>query len=274
MKKLVMLMLCMALVLPMSYGDVTHTIKKNGVNQGDLVNALKSTQTLVNELAADHDADNATVAELVVDHDADNNVMDDLKTAVNGLRTYLNDGMLAHGTLLISGTLPEDFKTTTTVIFTLSGVAYAKVAEDDLDFSAAYTVNTGAAAGTLWGAFLVQTTSAGVISTKAVGADQAYASEAAAIAALPSADALNVAIGYITVNANEADAWVANTDDLTPTSDLLDANFYNIAVKAIPSAVSSSPAANLTATASAADLTADAVLGSGTEADPAIDVTA
>jgi hypothetical protein len=307
MKKFLALIAVLALALaPVAFATDETELTPNGVSQGTLVRALYRTQVLVNELAADHDADNATVAELVADHDADNdefalavteltelkadhdadnNVMDDLKTLANGLRTYLNDGALAHGTLLISGTLPEDFKTTTTAIYTISGVAYAKAAEDDLDFSAADTVNTGAAAGTFWGVWLVQVNAAGVISTKSPAADQVYTSEALAIAALPAADALNVGIGYITVNSNDTDEWIANTDDLTPTSDCLDANFYNVTVKTIPAAVASSPAsdltaanptgfaANLAATSVAADLTADSVLGSGTVADPKVSLT-
>lgn len=286
MKKFLLGLLVLSLVLIPFAGALASeqdSITPNGLSQGTLVRVLYNIYQTVNELAADHDADNdvldvykTNLDELRADHDADNNVIDDLKTLANGLRTYLNDGALAHGTLLISGTLPEDFKTTTTAIYTISGVAYAKAAEDDLDFSAADTVNTGAAAGTYWGIWLVQVDAAGVISTKSPAADQVYASEAAAIAALPSADALNVGIGYITVNSNEADAWVANTDDLTPTSDCLDANFYNVVVKSIPSAVASSPAADLVAGAPgavAANLTADTTLGSGTEADPAITLT-
>jgi hypothetical protein len=181
---------------------------------------------------------------------------------------------------------PEKFKTTTTAIYTISGVAYAKVAADNIVFSAADTVNTAGAAGTFWGIWLVQVDAAGTVTTKSPAANQVYTSEALAIAALPAVTALNVALGYITVNSNDTDAWIANTDDLTPAgADCLDANFYNVTVKSVPAAVSSSPAsdltaanptgfaANLAATSVAADLTADSVLGSGTVADPSVSLT-
>lgn len=267
-------------------------------------NVLNGYETLLEELAADHDADNNEFAlavteltELKADHDADNDVITDIKTLANGLRTYLNDGMLAHGTLAISA-VPEKYKTTTTTIYTISGVAYAYVATDNLTFSAAYTINTAVGAGDFWGVFLIQIDGTGTVSTKAPAADQVYISEAAAIAALPAADAANVAIGYITVEANNGAAWVANTDDMTPASDCQAANFYNIAIKTIPAAVASSPAADLTAAnptgfaadlaagttvntvaadltanTQAADLSSDSVIGSGTVDDPSVSLT-
>lgn len=160
-------------------------------------------------------------------------------TMINGLRTYLLDGLLQIGTLVISAA-PEKFKTTTTAIFTIAGLPYTKTATDNLVFSAANTINTGAAAGDYWGAWLVQINAAGAISTKPAGglADQVYASEAAAIAALPAVDASNVQLGYITVEANNGADWVANTDDLTAASDCQAANFYDLpGAKTIPAAL-------------------------------------
>ena len=264
---------------------------------------LDAYNTAITELAADHDADNDEFAlavteltELKADHDADNNVIDDVIALANGLRTYLADGLLAIGTLAVTAPTHQ-YKTTTTAIYTISGVAYAKVAEDTLTFTAADTINVTPNAGDFWGAWLVQTTGAGVISTKSVGADQNYASEAEAIAALPAADALNVAVGYITVEANNGASWTANTDDLVAASDCQAVSFVDSTVKTVPSAVVSAPAADLTAanptgfaadlaaanptgfaadlaaTSVAADLTADSVLGSGTVADPKVSLT-
>lgn len=303
MKKVFALISVLALLLaPLAYATSETEITPNGVSQGTLVRVLANLQTTVNELAADHDADNATVAELVADHDADNDVLDGYNTAItelaadhdadndviddvialaNGLRTYLADGLLAIGTLAVTAPTHQ-YKTTTTAIYTISGVAYAKVAEDTLTFTAADTINTAAGAGDFWGAWLVQTTAAGVVSTKSVSADQVYASEAEAIAALPAADPLNVALGYITVEANNGASWTANTDDLVAASDCQAVSFVDSTVKAVPAAVVSAPAADLaaaatttvaadlTATTVAADLTADSVLGSGTEADPKV----
>lgn len=151
----------------------------------------------------------------------------------DSLRNFYASGILVDGTLAISGT-PEDFKTTTTLIHVFSGIQYTKAAEDNLSFSSAYTINTASGAGDFWGAFLIQSTSAGTISTKAVSADQTYADEATAIANLPDADADNNAIGYITVEANNGADWVANTDDMTAASDCQAANFYDTTVNVFP----------------------------------------
>lgn len=145
---------------------------------------------------------------------------------VNGLVNRTADGVLQIGTLAISAT-PEDFKTTTTLYWRRLGIQFSKTATDTLAFASAYTINTGAAAGSFWGAFLVETTDGGTITAKAVSADQVYTTEALAIAALPSATAGSVAIGYITVNANDDTDWVANTDDLTDASDCATASFYD-----------------------------------------------
>lgn len=149
----------------------------------------------------------------------------------------LADGVLVDGDLAISATA-EKFKTTATAYYRISGVQYSKAATDNLVFSAAHTINTAGAAGTYWGAFLVQINAAGTVSTKVVSADQVYATEALAIAALPAADAGNVALGYITVNSSEATAWTANTDDLTDGSDCVEANFADSAVASSTSTVS------------------------------------
>jgi hypothetical protein len=135
------------------------------------------------------------------------------------------NGLLVSGALAISVTA-EKFKTTATIYYILGTGVFSKAATDNLVFSAAYTVNN-AGVGQKWGAFLVQINAAGTFSTKAVSADQVYATEAAAIAALPSADAGNIAVGYITVENKNNLKWTANTDDLTDGSDNTDVNFYN-----------------------------------------------
>lgn len=160
-----------------------------------------------------------------------------LVSTINSLRSYVADGMLQIGTLAISA-VPEKFKTTTEAIFRIGGLPYTKAATDNLVFSAADTINTGSAAGDYWGIWLVQINAAGTVSTKSPAADQVYASEAAAIAALPTADANNIQIGYITVEANNGTDWVANTDDLTAASDCQAANFYDLPAPAtLPAAI-------------------------------------
>lgn len=136
-------------------------------------------------------------------------------TFLNGLRSYVADGMLAISTITVSAGDATDFKTTTTAIYRIAGTHYTKAATDTLSFSAADTINTAAGAGTLWGIWLVQINAAGTISTKPGASDMTYADEATAIAALPAVDADNIQLGYITVQALEATDWVANTDNLT-----------------------------------------------------------
>jgi hypothetical protein len=96
-------------------------------------------------------------------------------------------------------------------------------------FSLTDTINTGAAAGQFWGVFLVQVNSSGTVTQVTPATDQTYATEAAAIAALPSPDADNVDLGYITIQTNSSASWTAGTDDLTAGSDCADVNFYSTA---------------------------------------------
>lgn len=201
----------------MRRSEVLRVLRK--MQAGDLPNAGILTADI---------ADNAvTVAKLAAI----------ITSTINGLRAYVANGMKAIGTLAISA-VPEKFKTTTTAIYAIAGVFYAKAATDNLVFAAADTINTGAAAGQFWGVWLVQINAAGAISTKSPAADQVYASEALAIAALPAPDAGNVQIGYITVQTKANIDWVANTDDLTAASDCGAANFYDApAVPALPAAL-------------------------------------
>ena len=237
----------------------------------------------VTELMADHattktavDETKTLIDELHDDHATFKTVVDDLKALANLLRTNLmGDGLLSIGTLLISATA-EDFKTTTTAYYRIDGIQYSKAATDNLSFSAADTVNTGASAGSFWGIWLVQVNAAGTVSTKSPAADQVYASEAAAIAALPTVDADNVALGYITVQSNDTDAWVANTDDLTPTSDCLDANFTDATPLAFTAAAvsTSAPATLAAGKPTAGPATLAAAVPSSTAVDAVGDMTA
>jgi hypothetical protein len=137
-------------------------------------------------------------------------------------------GLIVGGTLAIDA-VPEKFKLiTTTLVYLISKAVKTKAPATAIAFSSAYTINTAQAAGLYWGAFLVQINAAGTVSTKAVGADQAYATEASAIAGLPEPDAGNIRIGYITVKTKtSAVKWTATTDDLTNGSDCTSAAFYS-----------------------------------------------
>jgi hypothetical protein len=137
-----------------------------------------------------------------------------------------NNGITVAGTLAISVTA-EKFKTTSQLTFYIAEEVYTKAATDLLVFSAADTINTGTAAGSFWGVWLVQINASGTVSTVSPSSDQVYATEAAAINALPVPEGDNVPIGYITVQSNAGVAWTANTDDLTAASDCLLSYFYD-----------------------------------------------
>ncbi len=147
-------------------------------------------------------------------------IINELQAAYVAQQAILIDGVLTHGTLLIDS-VPEKFKTTTASVVRISGVPYVQAATTAIVFTAAHVVSA-----TKFGVILVQQNAAGTIGTKVPSATQAYASGALALAALPTADTGNVAIGYITISAGVA-AWTANTDDMTDASDLTAATFNN-----------------------------------------------
>lgn len=128
------------------------------------------------------------------------------------------DGIYQDAALAVSATA-EKFKTTQTLYWRRNAIQFSKTATDNLTFSSAYTINTGAAAGIKYGAFLIQINDAGTTSTKAVSADQVYTSAALALAAVPATDTGNTAIGTIVIGAKTGASWTANTDDMTAASD-------------------------------------------------------
>lgn len=89
-----------------------------------------------------------------------------------------------------------------------------KAVQDNIAFSAAYTINTAAATGQFWGAFRVQMDSAGVITTKAVSTNQVYGTEAAALAAAPSVDTNMIDLGTITIQSATGAAFTCGTTAL------------------------------------------------------------
>lgn len=139
-------------------------------------------------------------------------------------------GIVTAATLSMNATTKDKFDHTAFAI-KFDGVAYSIGAAANKEFSAVQTVNTGAAASTLWGAWLVQSTVAGVISTKAAGGltDQVFATENEAIDRLPGADAGNVAIGYITVQVKASQTFTTNTTEFDDAVVVNDANFYSYA---------------------------------------------
>ena len=195
---------------------IRQGISTIGVSQEDLVNFLENVKDIVNELQADH----AT------------------------LIAFETGDAIINATALSTGSTAENVATTA-FQYKIDGVTYTKAAVTaGTAFTDADTINTGAAAGIFWGAWILQINAAGTISTHAVGADQVYTTEAAAIAALPVADAGNVAIGYVTIAATEDADWVAKTDDVTDGSDNTSVTFYNTASN-VPATLTNSTALTL-----------------------------
>lgn len=303
MKKVFALFAALMLALsPLSFAGTYETeCSPNGCGQGVMVTALYNHQVAINdvitnvlantavaELKTDHDADNDEFAlavleltELKADHDADNDVHAAVKVAANALVNAYNSSLVQIGTLLLSADAVK-FKTTTVSIAVVRGATITKAATDDLVFTAADTINTASGAGDFWGIWKVELGLDGTVYTHSPAADQTYANEAAAIAALPATTAGRAYLGYITVESNNGSDWVANTDDMTVASDVQAANFYDNTAAADVAVVSGTVAADLAAanpTGFAADLAAavptGAVVGAtsygtGTVADPLV----
>lgn len=142
------------------------------------------------------------------------------KTKLLQLYEATDNSVVVKSTLAIDA-VPEKFKTTTTMYYTISGVSYAKLAAAAIVFTAAHVITANK-----FGIILLQINAAGVVSSKVPLANQAYNTAALALAALPAADADNIAIGYIAI-ANNAGDWTANVDDLTNASDVTTAAFVD-----------------------------------------------
>lgn len=103
---------------------------------------------------------------------------------------------------------------------------------------AAVTALSFGALGTIpasvWGIILLQIDASGTVTFKSGAANYAagYASEALAIAALPSPDSAKAAMGYVTILAS-ASTWIAATDALaggTGGNPATTTNYYNAGV--------------------------------------------
>lgn len=165
---------------------------------------------------------NATdlINELVSDRAGNDTLLTSMKTCLNALQATFKDGLLAIGALQIDATA-EKFKTTTTAITRIGSIAYSKAAQTAVQFTAAHVVTASKFA-----VILIQVNAAGTISSKVPVSPQAYNTAPLALAALPAADAGNIALGYIAIAAKAA-TWTANTDDLTNASDLTSATFVD-----------------------------------------------
>jgi hypothetical protein len=156
----------------------------------------------------------------------------------NDICAFLANGLLSIGTLAVSGGNAAQFRTTTPAVYTMGGIQLTRAAVDALTFAAAGTINNAQAEGIFFGVWLVQLNAAGAVTTVAPGADQTYASAAAALAALPPPAAGNIALGSIVVGAKENVRWTANTSHLnTGASGGSAVTFTDAAIKTLPTSI-------------------------------------
>jgi hypothetical protein len=156
----------------------------------------------------------------------------DAESRFQAVSAYFADGILSQGGLAID-TDASEFKTTSTVYYTLDGIQYSKAATTALVFTAANTINVGQSTNSaFYGSWLIEVNAAGTVATKPAGGltNQVYTSPAASLAALPAPTAANVAIGTVTIKADAGDAFTANTTDMTTNS----TTFVDAAIKVMP----------------------------------------
>lgn len=139
----------------------------------------------------------------------------------NGIRSYLADGTLTIGTVIPCPGDATKYKISTAIAFRIAGLTYVKAITDTIALTTADTVNTAGAATTAhWGAWRFEIGVDGlphtVHATYTSGTDQDYATEAAAIAALPAAPtASHDHFAYVTVQGLASTAWTATTSNFT-----------------------------------------------------------
>ena len=215
-----------------------HATYKTAVDEG---------KTLIDELHDDHatsvtavDELNTLTDELHDDHATNKTLLDEIKAAIN----LLAGSNVINATALAIGSTPEEYSHTA-FQYRINGLTEAIALDATLAFTDADTINTGAAGGSLWGAWRIQIATGGTVTSTSAGADQVHANEAAAIAALPAAAANTADVGYITVEANAGASWTMKTDDLTPASDCVSVNYYNTTA---PADIVNSSAGTLSAT--------------------------
>lgn len=164
-----------------------NNIETTGMAEEDLVLTLQNIRDLVNELRADH----AT-----------------FRTAVNALRTHSLSRAFAKSGLAIGGTTTK-YKHATQVAFIAGGLLQLSATTADHTFTGVEVITQNT-----WGLFLV--TLAGTTwKTTPAAALMAYASEAAAIAAMPEPPANEAVMGYITIKARSTVDFTAGTTTLT-----------------------------------------------------------
>ncbi len=133
--------------------------------------------------------------------------------ALMGSIAVLGQAMSSDGVLVataISRGTTTTFSTTACTI-TVAGVPVVVAASANTAFTTPLTITADC-----WGIIAFDAIAAGTVTSTVVGpgATQAYASEAAAIAAYEAKTADKARLGYCTILTASAAAWIANTDSL------------------------------------------------------------
>lgn len=144
--------------------------------------------------------------------------MQNLLAALGGADVPMTTGTLAIGTTVTLATAQQ--------WISINGVIASVAAQTGQAFGALGTIPAST-----WGLIAVERVAAGTTTFVSAAANYTtgYASEALAIAALPSITADRVRIGYVTVHAS-ASGWVAGTDALaggTGGNPATTTNYYN-----------------------------------------------
>ena len=151
-------------------------------------------------------------------------------TAALELFYYITSGNepLVAATIVVDAVAEKYKNTAVSRYLSTTGVFHEVAANTAQTFTAAHTINN-AASGQKWGTIVIQqAATTGVLSTKVISADQAYATQAEAEAAAlgVTADAGNFIVGAITIQSKNNTKWTANTDDMTVASDVAAVTFY------------------------------------------------
>lgn len=225
--------------------SLSRNITATSIDQPSLVTFLSNVVTKVNALDASVDSNVTAVTELATDHDADNGHMDDLKTLVNDIRSQL-----AGDEMMGDGDCAQASSDTTAVDigafdFIVNGVMYSEAANTDVALGDTDTTDNGEVAGYAFDIGADGTVDA-IAAADNAGGD--YADAAAALAALPAVTSDHVRICTLTVAADTG-TFVAGTDDPDDANTTATFTDQTTAFAGIASAVSSSAAGDLAASA-------------------------
>jgi len=139
-------------------------------------------------------------------------------------------GLSTFPTFSMNATTKDKFDATAAA-GAIDGIALSVSATTNIEFSAANTINSGAAASALWGAWLIQVNAAGTYSTKPSNGltNQIFATEQEAIDFLPDVDSGNVRAGYVTIQMTASNTFTCNTTEFDAAA-VNDVNWYSFSL--------------------------------------------